>query len=298
MGTEPKVDRVLNELISNIMDRKKLTSQMIRKMIVDYGITPKRASLLIDRIEGKCKLTYNNFKFIMYEILQEARLNDPRLKHFETLGKGEDLLSRTFGRLTVIECMGKMNGRTTISWKCRCSNPDNDGKERCGKETIVTSSNLNSGNVLSCGCYHKEVTSKRSTIHGKTRTAEYYIWMDITMRCTNADHISFFNYGGRGITICERWKKFENFYKDMGNKPEGLHLHLKNRNASYCKENCEWAAAEKQHCNRLNTLRFEDGTPVGRWAKENNLNYRQVIYRFHLGYTQPWIFSYLSGAFI
>ena len=112
-----------------------------------------------------------------------------------------------FGRWTALE--------TSIGTvPCRCD---------CGTEKRVNVSNLRGGKSQSCGCLHREITAARSTTHGQGRTTEYEIWKSIIQRCTNPRNQRYQDYGGRGITICDRWRaSFEAFYADMGPRPQGL----------------------------------------------------------------------------
>lgn len=77
----------------------------------------------------------------------------------------------------------------------------------------------------------------------------YKIWADMINRCKNHKHKAYKNYGGRGIQICKRWYKFENFYEDMGDRPESLSMDRKNNNGNYEPGNCRWATRSEQSNN-------------------------------------------------
>lgn len=153
-------------------------------------------------------------------------------------GKVKDLTGKTFGYLTVLsraENKGKL-----ICWNCLCI---------CGKKKIIQGYSFSSGKTISCGCYRKKVLTK----HGMSKTPEYKAWTSLLMRCYSQKDISYEYYGGRGIKVCERWNKFENFYDDIGDRPSNKHsLDRVDSNGDYCKENCKWSTILEQNCNKRN----------------------------------------------
>ena len=108
----------------------------------------------------------------------------------------------------------------------------------CGRKKQIAGGELNKGNVKSCGCLRKEI----KTSHGMTRSSEYCIWAGIIQRCRNPKSMSYKNYGGRGITVCDEWMDFANFLKDMGKKPSSKHtIERVNNDEGYNPTNCIWA---------------------------------------------------------
>jgi hypothetical protein len=124
----------------------------------------------------------------------------------------------------------------------------------CGAKGTYRVADMKSGNTSSCGCFRKIVTKQRLTVHGMTNSRAYSIWTDMKKRCLNKNHRAFHRYGGRGITVCNRWKdSFEYFLSDMGHPPSDAHeIDRIDVNGNYQAANCRWTTRSE---NMRNTSR-------------------------------------------
>jgi len=154
-----------------------------------------------------------------------------------------NLYGRVFGRLTAVQRSHRDSAKRWF-WKCVCT---------CDNFVVIRSDNLTGGNSRSCGCFNSDEVMARSTTHGQSRTVTYYTWRDMKTRCHNKNSAAYPDYGGRGITICDRWASFENFLSDMGERPVGLSLDRKDVNGNYEPSNCRWATRTEQNNNTRRT---------------------------------------------
>jgi hypothetical protein len=166
---------------------------------------------------------------------------------------------------------GKKNGKAYNLYLCHC------GTKFDSFETSV-----NQGRTVSCGCVKLQNTTK----HGKFGTRIYSIWSQMKDRCFNPKNIAWHRYGGRGITVCERWLKFENFYEDVGDPPPGKKLDRKNNDGNYEPGNWKWSTDQEQASNRSTNrwLTFDNRTQtMMQWAIERKMSYAILQRRLKQG---------------
>ena len=165
--------------------------------------------------------------------------------------KANNLFGRSFGRWTVTGQF--VTDGKKRRWPCRCT---------CGNEKLILSDSLVAGRSLSCGCLRVEGILDRVTTHGMTHTPLYRIWGGMISRCSNPRVKCYDSYAGRGIGVCDEWKSFENFYRDMSDGYQiGLTLERKDNNKGYEPNNCVWATRAEQSRNRR---------PSSEWVRKKN----------------------------
>lgn len=194
------------------------------------------------------------------------------------MGKLIDRTGEIHGRLTIISLDKIIKGNSY--WNCSCE---------CGNTKSIMYGSIKSGASNSCGCLHKELTSKRTKTHGesKTNNSEYRCWSTMKTRCINPNLDSYPNYGGRGIKVCDEWlNSFETFLKDMGRKPSKSHsIDRIDVNGSYCKENCKWSTAVEQNNNKTSNIKVIDTktgiiyNTLSEAAKANNIKFNTLHYQ-------------------
>ncbi|KVI49651.1 MULTISPECIES: hypothetical protein [Enterobacter cloacae complex] len=155
----------------------------------------------------------------------------------------------------------------------------------CGNEKSINYRNLIYGKSKTCGCSWGKNLKK----HGDYKSLTYGSWQAMLARCNNKNNGKYFLYGGRGISVCERWAKYENFLLDMGERPSKNHsIDRIDVNKGYSPENCRWAS-QKQQCRNKRDNRFI-ATPSGEMtvaeaAEKYNLNRSTIFNRLARGKT-------------
>ncbi len=158
-----------------------------------------------------------------------------------------DLTGTVFGRLTAIRRHGSDSGKGA-TWTCLCS---------CGKESVVPSHALRTGNTRSCGCLKMDLIKTQTRTHGLSKTPLYAVWIMMIQRCTNPRNKDFKYYGGRGIKVCHRWAfSFLDFVQDVGMKPfPRAEIDRKDNDGDYEPNNFRWATRTQQMQNTRRTHR-------------------------------------------
>jgi len=189
------------------------------------------------------------------------------------MGKLINEVGNKYGKLLVISL--SINACGPVKFVCLCD---------CGKTAEVIGANLRRGNSKSCGCVNRENVTKANTKHGHStgykRSRTYAIWSSMRARqevgyCAN-------------VKVCDRWEKFENFLKDMGEAPPGLSLDRIDNSKGYEPANCRWVTMQVQQNNRTNNRLISYMGVVrtlAQWVADLNLNYKRVHARLKLGWS-------------
>lgn len=195
----------------------------------------------------------------------------------------KDITGQKFGRLTVLEFAGRRNeirhGKNRDAmWRCRCE---------CGNGIVTGAHNLKSGNTVSCGCYGREQFIKMNTTHGESKTRLYTCWEAIIQRTkSNVCDGYYPHYGSKGITVCDEWKKYENFaaWARANGYRDDLTIDRIDADKGYYPENCRWATYTEQnnHLSRNRYIEIDGDTKtLAEWARHYGIVYQTVCSRIY-----------------
>lgn len=193
------------------------------------------------------------------------------------LRRRTELTGKRFGRLIVIKASERKTLTRAMYWICKCD---------CGTEKEISALSLVRGLTVSCGCYNKEINTNRIK-HGHNRkngkkSPTYISWEKMIARCKNEICTEYKWYGGRGITVCDRWLDFSTFLEDMGERILGTTIDRINHNGNYEPNNCRWAVPIVQANNtRINVhITYNNQTKtVAEWARVLGIEYDTLYYR-------------------
>ena len=197
----------------------------------------------------------------------------------------KDLTGKKFGKLVAIEPIGWIGA--SIAWKCKCD---------CGNEKISAAGKLLEGSSTHCGCMYVN----GGTVHGLIKSPLYKVWLGMKVRCLYKTAECYPRYGGRGITICDRWvNDFKAFHDDMieGYK-KGLQLDRIDNEKGYYKENCRWSTLEVQSRNKRNNRWFEaDGMKMimSDWATHLGVHYSLILQALQRGHSFTDIYHHYKA---
>lgn len=199
----------------------------------------------------------------------------------------KDITGQRFGRLVAVkflDTIAQAKGRAA-RWVCRCD---------CGKDVVALGLSLRRGNTSSCGCLAQEATSVRNFKHGDAargkKAVEYTAWRNMLARCYDTKHDKFALYGGRGVTVCQRWRdSYRNFLADMGRRPEDCtSIDRRDGDGHYEPGNCRWANQTTQVRNSAKATPYEtpDGImPIIEAAERAAMPYGRLRSRNRYGWT-------------
>ncbi len=202
------------------------------------------------------------------------------------MSKVVDITGQKFGRLFIVS-FSHVKSRKAY-FNCLCD---------CGQSKIIAGGDIKGGNTKSCGCLameHSRALKKVNTTHGESGlgvTREYTTWMRILARCYNSSVPRYEDYGGRGITVCDRWRdSYENFLADMGRKPSPRHsIDRRDNEKGYSPDNCRWATPKEQANNRRSsrTITHNGETlTLQQWADKLGLKRSILKQRLYNGWSE------------
>ena len=185
-----------------------------------------------------------------------------------------DMTGLRFGKLLVVSPIPRTSpGR--ISWLCKCD---------CGNEKVIDGGSLRKGLTKSCGCFRVEC----KTTHGMNESRIYKIWENMVQRCTNEKTPGYSRYGGRGIKVCESWKSFSNFMRDMGEPGDSLQIDRIDNDKGYFPGNCRWVTC-KVNCRNKSDNRtvtaFGETLCISEWSERSGIAIKTIEDRVNRGWS-------------
>lgn len=193
-----------------------------------------------------------------------------------------------YGLLTVVA--NALKRGPLLAWKCLCE---------CGGEKITTGSNLRLGLTKSCGCWRKQFPSRLT--HGKSKSVEYDLWINMKERCCNPKNESYSRYGALGITVCPEWRNsFESFFNHLGLRPSpDLSIERIDNLKGYEPGNVKWGTVIEQANNKRNNRHFTyhgKTLTIAQWARKMNVPYMAFFKRLQRGEDFEYAVAALNRA--
>jgi hypothetical protein len=195
-------------------------------IIEDAGRDKKSNKLVL------CKCDCGTEKIQALSTLQRGFSTQCKSCYSKEANSQFDLVGQRFGKWVVLKRV--VSSKSSARYLCKCD---------CGREKEIFGYHLRGNKSRAC-------PNCRIKTHGMSYTATFKIWSDMLARCLNPNLKAFKYYGDRGITVCERWLKFENFFADMGERPMGLQIDRIDVNGNYEPSNCRWTTPQINHSNR------------------------------------------------
>ena len=193
------------------------------------------------------------------------------------MGKIINMIGQKYAKLTVLSQVG-VNKSGEKMYECLCE---------CGNIKVIRGNSIRRGLTTSCGCYRSQYISNKNKSHEQCDNPTYKSWTAMKSRCLNPNTVAYQNYGGRGIKICDEWMDFNNFLRDMGDKPKGKTLDRIDVNGNYEPSNCRWASVKEQNRNtRQNVMITYNGETLcmKEWAERLSISYPTLQSRIRSGW--------------
>lgn len=193
--------------------------------------------------------------------------------------RSADIAGHVFIRLTAVSQHGK-NKSGNVIWECLCA---------CGRKSFATATALRRGRRVSCGCLQREAQLQSVTTHGMSYSGTYKSWASMISRCHNPKSPDYKRYGGRGISVCQEWRKsFEQLLHDMGPRPPLKTIGRRDNNGNYEPSNCRWESRSEQSHNRSNTVLLTwngEAMPLSVLARRSGVSADTISKRLKRGFT-------------
>jgi hypothetical protein len=195
----------------------------------------------------KCRCDCGNERDIQGVTLRANRSKQCTDCQYATLYNPDKEIGKSYGKWTIIKFIDIH--RKLMRFEARCE---------CGTLGIHAAADLRSGKSKQCTTCHNRENARNNTRHGMHRTLLYKTWSAMLDRCRREASTTYKYYGGRGIKVCDRWYKFENFYADMGERPKGLQLDRRDNMGDYEPGNCQWVTPKENSNNRRPGPKFRN----------------------------------------